>query len=396
MRCVEGLVAVLVLTVTANAAEFKLTASDAAQADEFGSSVAISRDIVVVGARFDDDLGQASGSAYVYQRVGGQWVEQAKLTASDGVAFDFFGSAVAVDGDTIVVGAPQGGGDSGKAYVFQRSGGIWMEQAKLVADDPLRRLVGFGTAVAMVPDHIVVGAPYTEVSLQSTGSCYVFRRVGSAWQQEAALAPAVDVLQDRFGSSVAISGDLIGVGASEYLIGPGAAYTFRHDGSAWQEEAKLASASVSPQAQFGAAIAVDGQTLVVGAPDDTDNHPSGSGSVLVFERTGANWVEQPKLMASDVLSQPGFGSSVAVQGRDLAVDPQVAVVEAALCAGCRTCLQVCPYKAVSWNEEKASAEVADILCRGCGTCAAACPAGAVTARGFSREMLRAELEGVLS
>ncbi len=317
MRCIEGLVAVLVLAVTANAAEFKLTASDAAQADEFGYSVAVSGDVVVVGARFDDDLGQGSGSAYVYQRVGGQWVEQAKLTASDGAAFDFFGYAVAVDGDTIVVGAPQGGGDWGKAYVFQRSGSIWTEQAKLVADDPLRRVVGFGTAVAIVPDHIVVGAPYTEVSLQSTGSCYVFRRLGSAWQQEAALAPAVDVLQDRFGSSVAISGDLIGVGASEYLIGPGAAYTFRHDGMAWQQEAKLTSASVSVQAQLGAAIAVDDQTLVVGAPDD--NHPSGAGSVLVFKRTGANWVEQPKLMASDTPSQAGFGSSVAVRGEDLAV-----------------------------------------------------------------------------
>lgn len=92
----------------------------------------------------------------------------------------------------------------------------------------------------------------------------------------------------------------------------------------------------------------------------------------------------------------GHALSDLVEGRDLAVDPQVAVVEPTLCAGCKTCLKVCPYKAVSWNEEEAVAEVADILCRGCGTCAAACPAGAVTARGFSREMLRAELEGVLS
>ncbi|MBI5017563.1 MAG: CoB--CoM heterodisulfide reductase iron-sulfur subunit A family protein [Deltaproteobacteria bacterium] len=92
----------------------------------------------------------------------------------------------------------------------------------------------------------------------------------------------------------------------------------------------------------------------------------------------------------------GHALSDLVEGRDLIVDPQVAVVDETACAGCKTCLLVCPYKAVSWNEGEKAAEVADILCRGCGTCVAACPAGAITGRGFSREMLRAELEGVLS
>jgi heterodisulfide reductase subunit A len=92
----------------------------------------------------------------------------------------------------------------------------------------------------------------------------------------------------------------------------------------------------------------------------------------------------------------GFALSDLVQGRDLTVDPQVAVVDADKCAGCKTCIQVCPYKAISWNDVEKTADVADILCRGCGTCVAACPAGAIAARGFSREMLRAELEGVLS
>ena len=92
----------------------------------------------------------------------------------------------------------------------------------------------------------------------------------------------------------------------------------------------------------------------------------------------------------------GLALSDLVDGRDLVVDPQVAVVDAKRCSGCGTCLQVCPYKAISWNARDRIADVADILCRGCGTCVAACPSGAITGQGFSRAMLRAELEGVLS
>lgn len=92
----------------------------------------------------------------------------------------------------------------------------------------------------------------------------------------------------------------------------------------------------------------------------------------------------------------GLSLSDLVEGRDLTVDPQVAVVDGNLCAGCKTCIQVCPYKAITWNDRDKIADVADILCRGCGTCVAVCAAGAITGRGFSRAMLRAELEGVLS
>ena len=92
----------------------------------------------------------------------------------------------------------------------------------------------------------------------------------------------------------------------------------------------------------------------------------------------------------------GLALSDLVEGRDLIIDPKVAVVDATMCAGCKTCIQLCPYKAISWNETEKVADVSDILCHGCGTCVASCPAGAITGRGFSRAMLRAELEGVLS
>ncbi|KAB0665319.1 CoB--CoM heterodisulfide reductase iron-sulfur subunit A family protein [Oryzomonas japonica] len=92
----------------------------------------------------------------------------------------------------------------------------------------------------------------------------------------------------------------------------------------------------------------------------------------------------------------GVALSELVEGRDLTVDPQVAVVDAEQCAGCKSCIRVCPYKAISWDEGTKAADISDILCRGCGTCVAVCPAGAITAQGFSRAMLRAEIEGVVS
>lgn len=95
-------------------------------------------------------------------------------------------------------------------------------------------------------------------------------------------------------------------------------------------------------------------------------------------------------------SAAGLALSDLVAGRDLVIDPQVAVVDATICAGCKTCIQLCPYKAIAWNGQEKIADISDILCRGCGTCVAACPAGAISSRGFTRDMLRAELEGVLS
>src|SRR5439155_928869 len=194
----------------------KLTANDAAPYDGFGTAVAISGDTVVVGAPWDDDAGTVSGSAYVFVRSGGTWREQQKLTASDANPRDVFGWAVAINGDAIVVGACHNSYpffSSGAAYVFVRSGGVWSQQQKLTAGDAAP-YDAFGCSVAISGNTVVVGAPTGDSAAASdSGSVYVFKPVGSPSIQESKLTANDAAFNDRFGASVAIRGDLVAAGA---------------------------------------------------------------------------------------------------------------------------------------------------------------------------------------
>jgi hypothetical protein len=191
----------------------KLLASDVTARDNFGYSVAVSGDTAVVGAYGDGDNGSESGSAYVFRYDGSDWVEEAKLTASDGAAGDHFGFSVAVSGGTAVVGAGRdddSGSSSGSAYVFRYEGSDWVEEAKLTASDGAA-FDWFGVLVAVSGDTAVVGAFGDDDSGSNSGSAYVFRYDGSDWVEEAKLT-ASDAAPSpsfgaRFGMSVAVSGD---------------------------------------------------------------------------------------------------------------------------------------------------------------------------------------------
>ncbi len=195
----------------------KLEASDASADDFFGDSVAISGETVVVGAHGDDGAaGFDQGSAYVFVRSGGVWSEQQKLEASDAAALDSFGWSVAISGETIVVGAPfddgAAGENQGSAYVFVRSGGVWSEQQKLEASDAAYFNI-FGTSVAISGETVVVGA--VESGSQGTfqGSAYVFVRTDGVWSEQQRLKPSDAEDSAVFGHSVAISGETVVVGA---------------------------------------------------------------------------------------------------------------------------------------------------------------------------------------
>jgi FG-GAP repeat protein len=294
----------------------KLTASDAALDDEFGVSVAVSGDTVVVGAQWDDDAGANSGSAYVFVRSGLTWTEQQKLTATDGTGGDGFGGSVSISGDTVVVGAQwdnDEGFQSGSAYVFVRSGLIWTEQQKLTATDAG---VGdrFGGSVSISGDTVVVGAQWDD----NKGSAYVFVRSGTTWTEEDKLTASDGAELDEFGVSVSVSGDIAVVGAP----GPhgkkkGTAYVFVRSGTTWTEEDKLNASDPDKGDDFGESVAIDGNSIVVGAPHNNDK-----GTAYVFVRSGTTWTQEAKLNASDRARDDHFGESVAISGDTVAVGAQ--------------------------------------------------------------------------
>jgi len=280
----------------------KLTASDSEIYDQFGVSVAISGDTVVVGKPYPY-YPPGPGAVYVFVRNGTTWTQQQKLMASDGAAY--LGSAVAISGDTLVTGG--GGAD----YVFVRSGTTWTQQQKLIASGSGDYL---GAAVAISGDTVVAGG---------NEAAYVFVRSGTAWTQQQKLTASDGAFSSWFGSSVAISGNTVAVGAPYAAIGgnsyQGAAYVFARSGTIWTEQGKLTASDGNANDYFGNAIGISVNTVVVGAPLADIGGNVNQGSAYVFLRSGTTWTQQQKLTASDGAFSSWFGSSVAISADRLVV-----------------------------------------------------------------------------
>lgn len=289
--------------------EARLTAADGAAGDTFGISVDLDGDTALVGAYRDDSPGADSGSAYIFTRSGSAWMQDAKLTAADGGSGDEFGVAVDLDGDTVLVGA-QGdndlGVDSGSAYIFTRSGLTWTQQAKITAADGTA-FQAFGGAVALDGETALVGAQHKNILSPSLGSAYFFTRSDTGWTQQTKLTAADGVAGDQFGVAVALDGDTALVGA--WLSG--AAYIFRRSGSAWEQQAELVGATGAPIGSFGVAVALDGNTALVGA-SRSDDLGADSGSAFIFTRMGTAWTQQARFAAPDGARHDLFGHGVAL------------------------------------------------------------------------------------
>ena len=312
----------------------KLTASDAAIADLFGYSVAIAGGTVVIGAKEDDDGGTGSGSVYVFEKsTWGTYDQVAKLTAADAATWDSFGVSVAIDGATIVIGAT-GASTGGAVYVCLTTdgGAKYVEVAKLTADDAAS-IDQFGISVAIAGDTIVVGAFYdTHDYNNQAGSAYVFRTAdGATYRQVAKLTASDAASNDRFGKSVAIDGNTVVVGA--YLDDDagtysGSAYVFltTDGGATYGQVAKLTAADGTSNDYFGVSVAIAGNTIVVGANqptywDGSSHVDDGPGSVYVFRTSdsGASYDQVAKLTASDAAASDYFGYSVATDGQKVVV-----------------------------------------------------------------------------
>jgi hypothetical protein len=298
--------------------ESKLTASDAEAYDDFGCSVGLSGDTALVGAAYDDDNGASSGSAYIFERIGGVWTEVAKLTASDGAPDDVFGAFVGLCGDMALVGAPyddDNGRSSGSAYIFERIDGVWVQTAKLTPGEGVA-YDWFGGLVALSGDTALVGAPGDDDKGEESGAAYIFAKVGGVWTEVAKLAATDGAAEDYFGSSVSLSGDTALVGAyahDDNGSDSGSAYVFERDQGGpdnWGQLAKLTASDGAPGDYFGYEVALSGDAALVGAIADDEN----GGSAYVFEKVAGAWAEVGKLTASDGAAGDGFGGSVALYG----------------------------------------------------------------------------------
>ena len=305
---------ILRLSVIAYSLETKLTASDASANATFSESVAVSGDTTVVGA---PGANGERGAAYVSTRdASGAWSERVKLTASDAAAGDRFGNRVAIDRDTAVIAAPQvGGGDTGAAYVFTRdASGAWTEQAKLRASDPAVQDY-FGYSVAVAGDTVIVGSALHSTSVQRSGAAYVFTRDASGtWTEQAKLVAADAGVGDAFGYSAAVSGDTVVIGSyqdDDTADFSGSAYVFKRAAGVWSRRTIFRASHAEEQDRFGTSVSVSGETVVVGARGE-DDVGSDSGAAYVFSVPFLG--TESTLTASPSSGADNFGAEVAISG----------------------------------------------------------------------------------
>lgn len=315
--------AIYPVTIDPVAQQAFLKASDTYAGDIFGYAVAISGNTVVVGAPYEDGNATDSGAVYVYTRTGTTWAFQARLKAPSPAVNNEFGYAVAISGDTLVVGAPYRNSNTGIAYVFTRSGTTWTCRKNLTASNAVAG-DQFGKAVAISGGTIVVGAPSKN---SDAGAAYVFTGSGATWTQKAYLTISTGIT-DYFGSAVAISDTTAVVGAygkdGSSGADAGAAYVYVFNGTEWVQQAALSPSNPDPGDYFGYSVAISGNTVVVGAyREDSNtkgvnttpnNYGTDTGAAYVFTRSGTTWSQQAYLKASNTGNSDYFGYSVGISG----------------------------------------------------------------------------------
>lgn len=350
----------------------KATASDGAADDEFGLSAAVSGDSALVGAPFAAVNGTpGQGAVYAFEKSNGAWIQTQRFSSTDGASGDRFGSALALDGSTAVIGAPgadvNGYLQEGAAYVFTQSGNVWTQRQKLLRNTDLAgsqfgysvalsqgtALVGgyvlqqaayvftgsggawtqsailtpsdgapgdaFGTAVAVAGATALVGAPNAAIGGNAgQGAAYVFSNSGGLWNQNAKLIASDGAAGDAFASAVALAGDTAIAGAPHASVAGygdnGAAYVFVASGGAWNQTQKLTPAGPTPGGLFGSAVALSGDALLVGAPSASTAQNSAQGAAFAFTSSNGAWMQTQELLAPDGAAADYFGSAVASDG----------------------------------------------------------------------------------
>ena len=304
--------------------EARLVSDDAAPNDHFGNAVAISDDYVVVGAKDDDTAqGTDSGSIYFFTRLGNSWTQRQKLSGEN--PSDEFGDDVAVDGNLVIVGAPDlytfipptfslvlGGG-----YAYRWTGTALTMESVLLPEEE-RGLLRLGDSVAISGQTAVIGATFADTtSASKAGAAFVFRRENSSWNEQAKLSASDGLEIDQFGKAVSIDGSIVVVGAetgdTNGKSDSGSAYVFERENEEWSQTARLAPSTIAAEDYLGYSVGVSGTTLVIGAP--STNSPNGEdvGNAYVFQKSGSLWNQQATLSAGINAASTGFfGGALAI------------------------------------------------------------------------------------
>ncbi|MCP5022813.1 MAG: hypothetical protein GY930_13700 [bacterium] len=371
------------ITIDPVAQQAYLKASNTEATDSFGAAVAISGDLVAIGANLEDSDASGvngdpnnngtrdSGAVYLFRKVAGSWVQEAYLKSSNAVTYDYFGQSVSVSGDRVLVGAwgessdstgvngdetNAGATDSGAAYVFSRVGGVWSQEAYLKASN-----TGygdkFGLKVSISNDLIAVSAPFessastgvngneSDNSASEAGAVYLFRYSAGQWAQEAYIKASNTESGDGFGVGLSVSENVLVVGADNEdsastgvngnqgdnsATGAGAAYVFEGAAGVWSQVAYLKASNTDPADRFGFCVSNSGARIAVGAwaedsnsqginGDQSDNGASSAGAIYIFEEAAGNWDQTAYVKGADTLAQDRFGKSVEISGDNLIV-----------------------------------------------------------------------------
>lgn len=285
----------------------RLVAGDVGSGDLFGNAVALSVDTLAIAAP-----GQQPGAVYVFTRSGSTWVQQARIIAPDGTLSAGFGRSLAVQGDRLLVGADNAIAGIGAAYVYNRSGASWAFQARLAANDGLAG-DRFGSSVALSGDSVLIGAPFRPgvgAASHAQGAAYVFVHTLGNWSQQARLTAAAGANGDNFAAALALEGDRALIGAPLAGVGVGRAYVFERAGAAWTAQAQLSSNNSALGDRFGWSVALDGDDVVVGAPFALAT----CGASYRFRRNGAAWTTLGRSSVAVPLGGNLAGWSVAADG----------------------------------------------------------------------------------
>jgi hypothetical protein len=310
---IQGATALIVAFAAATSAlahqgeHTKLSPFDGAAEDRFGAAVDIDERLAIVGAPGDDDAGLNAGSVYVYARTNSLFGFEAKLMPARGIGGERFGTALDLDGDTLVIGAPDnepGSLEAGSVFVFVRTGTSWMQEARLMPSDG-SALDAFGRSVSLSGDTVMIGAPANDVGTAS-GKVYVFTRSRGIWTEEASFAARDANAGDGFGASVSLDGDRALIGAprdSDIAFQAGSAYVYSRTGSAWSMDEKLIDPAGSAGDLFGISVSLEDarNQLAIGSPMD-DDVATDSGAVLVYRLVAGAWTLIAKI------NEPGQGA----------------------------------------------------------------------------------------